>query len=59
MCIGVTYDSVDTGSSPATVLLTDLADSQQFRGPGGSQQTLQRFHRFDVAFNFGHEDSML
>ena len=31
--IGDTYDSVDTGSSPAAVLLTDLADRQKLSRP--------------------------
>ena len=57
--VGFTYDSVDAGSFPTAVLLTDLADCQEFRGPRGSQQTLQGLHPFHVAFDLGHEDSML
>ena len=57
--VGDTYDSVDAGRFPTAILLTDLADRQEFRGPRGSQQTLQGFHPLDVAFDLGHENSML
>ena len=57
--VGVTYDSVDTGSSPAAILLAYFADGQELCGPRGSQQTLQGFHSLGVAFDLGHEDSML
>ena len=31
--VGDTYDSVDAGSFPTAVLLADLADGQELRGP--------------------------